>query len=79
MDDPMSDFSGWRSDGSSDDGMETDMGSQMEVEEEKTQGKYIPGLTSDQQKVFAVVENVDSEEGADIASDFAHLGSKFRF
>jgi len=34
----------------------------------------IPGATSDQQKVLAVVKNNDTEEGADISSDFAHLG-----
>ena len=28
-------------------------------------------------KVLAVVKNNDTEEGADITSDFAHLGSKF--
>ena len=39
----------------------------------------IPGATADQQKVLAVVKNNDTEEGADIASDFAHLGSKFLF
>jgi len=37
----------------------------------------IPGASADQQKVLAVVKNNDTEEGADIASDFAHLGSKF--
>ena len=39
----------------------------------------IPGATADQQKVLAVVKNNDTEEGADFASDFAHLGSKFLF
>jgi len=34
----------------------------------------IPGASADQQKVLAVVKNNDTEEGADIASDFAHLG-----
>ena len=29
------------------------------------------------EKVLAVVKNNDTEEGADITSDFAHLGSKF--
>ena len=37
------------------------------------------GLNADQQKVLAVVKNNDTEEGADLASDFAHLGSKFLF
>ena len=37
----------------------------------------IPGATQDQNKVLAVVKNNDTEEGADIASDFDHLGSKF--
>ena len=36
----------------------------------------IPGATADQQKVLAVVKNNDTEEGADISTDFAHLGSK---
>ena len=80
MDDPMGDFhdfSGWRScdEESSDDGMDT----KMDTTEDKSEGKHIPGLTADQQKVLAVVENNDTEEGADIASDFAHLDSKFRF
>ena len=39
----------------------------------------IPGATADQQKVLAVVKNNETEEGADISSDFAHLGSKFLF
>ena len=37
----------------------------------------IPGATADQQKVLAVVKNNDTEEGADISTDFAHLGSKY--
>ena len=37
----------------------------------------IPGATADQQKVLAVVKNNDTEEGADISTDFGHLGSKF--
>ena len=36
----------------------------------------IPGATADQQKVLAVVKNNDTEEGADISTDFAHLGSE---
>ena len=38
----------------------------------------IPGATADQQKVLAVVKNNDTEEGADISTDFAHLGSEYR-
>ena len=37
----------------------------------------IPGATADQQKVLAVVKNNDTEEGADISTDFAHLGSEY--
>ena len=37
----------------------------------------IPGLTADQQKVLAVVKNNVTEEGANISTDFEHLGSKF--
>ena len=36
----------------------------------------IPGATADQQKVLAVVKNNDTEEGANISTDFAHLGSE---
>ena len=39
----------------------------------------IPGLTADQQKVLAVVKNNVTEEGANISTDFEHLGSKFIF
>ena len=39
----------------------------------------IPGATADQQKVLAVVKNNDTEEGANISSDFAHLGSEYRY
>lgn len=34
----------------------------------------IPGASADQQKVLAVVKNNDTEEGANLASDFDHLG-----
>lgn len=37
----------------------------------------IPGATADQIKVLAVVKNNDTEEGANISSDFNHLGSEF--
>jgi len=34
----------------------------------------IPGATPDQQKVLAIVKGNDTEEGANISSDFNHLG-----
>ena len=37
----------------------------------------IPGLTADQRTVLVVVINNDTEEGADISTDFAHLGCKY--
>ena len=78
MDETMEDINmeGWRSPEKYDDEMET------EEEEEVDEGdeeKVVLGLDADQQKVLAVVKNNDTEEGADMASDFAHLGSKFLF
>ena len=34
---------------------------------------------SDRENVLNVIKNINAQEGADIKSDFAHLGSKFRF
>ena len=39
----------------------------------------IPGASADQQKVLEVVKNNDIDEGADIKSDFDHLGCKSPF
>ena len=76
MDDPMDldEFTGWRSVESTDESMDS-----MEYEDEEMDAEdfMVSGLTADQQKVLAVVKNNDTEEGADITSDFAHLGSKF--
>ena len=77
MDDPMgeSEFSGWRSEESSSE-MEIETTEEMAVD--KTEEENISGLTDDHQKVLVVVKNNDTEDGADIATDFGHLESKFR-
>ena len=75
MGDPMGDFEGWRSSDEIESDKENDMEVDMELEESEEQN--FSGLTTDQQKVLAVVKNNETEEGADIAFDFAHLKSKF--
>ena len=77
MDYPMEEepYSGWRSPMNSDD-MDT---TESEEEMDQDDGETVSGLNNEQQKVLAVVKNNDTEEGADIASDFGHLHSKFQF
>ena len=80
MDEPMEDqpdMSGWRSpERSSDEPMEIDEESEEEIDQGDDE-KVVYGLDADQQNVLAVVKNNATEEGADIASDFAHLASTF--
>ena len=42
-------------------------------------GKMVSGLQADQEKVLAVVKNNDIDEGANLKTDFDHLGCKFLF
>ena len=76
MEDSKDEFSGWRTIESSDESLES---MQYEDQEMNAEDCMVSSLTADQQKVLAVVKNNDTEEGADIASDFAHLGSEFFF
>ena len=79
MDEQMEDHNmmGWRSPEESDDEMEIDEDSEEEEVDQVDEEKAFHGLDADKKKVLAVVKNNDTEEGADITSDFAHLGSKF--
>ena len=74
MEDPN--MMGWRSPEESDDAMEVDQDDEVDQVDEE---EVVVGLDADQQKVLAVVKNNDTEEGADFASDFVYLGSKFLF
>lgn len=55
--------------------MEVDS-NEKETSLDKFEELNICGLTSDQQKVYEVIKKNDTEEGADIESDFSHLSSK---
>ena len=75
----MTEMSGWRSpENSEDDSKVIDRIPEEEVDPVDS-GKIVLGLQADQEKVLAVVKNKDIDEGADISSDFDHLGCKFPF
>ena len=75
----MSEMSGWRSpENSEDESKVIDRTPEEEVDSADS-GKIVSGLQADQKKVFAVVKNNDIDEGANITSDFDHLGCKFPF
>lgn len=75
----MAEMSGWRSpENSEDESMVIDRTPEEEVDSVDS-GKIVSGLQADQQKVLEVVKNNDIDEGADIKSDFDHLGCKSPF
>ena len=75
----MTEMSGWRSpENSEDDSKVIDRIPEEEVDPVDS-GKNVSGLQADQEKVLAIVKNNDIDEGADITSDFDHLGCKFPF
>ena len=75
----MAEMSGWRSpENSEDESMVIDRTPEEEVDPVDS-GKIVSGLQADQQKVLEVVKNNDIDEGADIKSDFDHLGCKSPF
>ena len=75
----MAEMSRWRSpENSEDESMVIDRTPEDEVDSVDS-GKIVSGLQADQQKVLEVVKNNDIDEGADIKSDFDHLGCKFPF
>ena len=72
-------MSGWRSpENSEDESLVIDRTREEEVDSVDS-GKIVSGLQADQQKVLEVVKNNDIDEGADIKSDFDHLGCKSPF
>ena len=80
MDDSMgeSEFAGWRSSEEMESNEEMEIETTEEMAVDKMEEENISGLSADHKKVLAVVKNNDTEDGADIASDFSHLESKFR-
>ena len=75
----MTEMSGWRSpENSEDESKVIDRTPEEEVDPVDS-GKNVSGLQADQEKVLAIVKNNDIDEGADITSDFDHLGCKFPF
>ena len=75
----MAEMSGWRSpENSEDESLVIDRTREEEVDSVDS-GKIVSGLQADQQKVLEVVKNNDIDEGADIKSDFDHLGCKSPF
>ena len=75
MDSDGEDFEGWRSPVSD----ENSGAEPMSVDSDTVKIITIFAATEEQQSVFDVIQNSDTEEGADIASDFDHLGCKFLF
>ena len=75
----MAEMSGWRSpEISEDESMEIARTPEEEVDPVDS-GKIVSGLQANQEKVLAVVKNNDIDEGANVTSDFDHLGCKFPF
>ena len=75
----MSEMSGWRSpENSEDESKVIDRTPEEEVDPVDS-GKNVSGLQADQEKVLAIVKNNDIDEGANITSDFDHLGCKSPF
>ena len=75
----MTEMSGWRSPENSEDESKVIDPTPEEEVDLVDSGKIVSGLQADQEKVLAVVKNNDIDEGADITSDFDHLGCKFSF
>merc|ERR1712131_254065 len=67
-------MSGWRSPKNSEDESKVIDPTPEEEVDLVDSGKIVSGLQADQEKVLAVVKNNDIDEGADITSDFDHLG-----
>ena len=75
MDSDGEEFEGWRSPTVSDE----NSGAEPMSVDDAVKNITIFSATQEQQSVFDVIQNNDNEEGADIASDFDHLGCKFLF